>query len=72
MNKRRPKGKSYRLLKQDLAELADATLAPIRDRYFKLEANRDLLRKILGQGAERAQPLAQATLQRVKRRIGLA
>lgn len=57
--------------KQDLFEALDRVLAPMRERYDALRADEAHLDHILAEGAERARPIAQATMRRVRRAIGI-
>jgi len=61
----------YSELKQVLAEALVETLAPIRERYQHLMARPREVQDILRWGAERARPVAQATMEEVRRRMGL-
>ena len=63
-------GKGYGHLKQDTAEAVVAALEPVQQRYRQLVNNGDL-DDILEQGASRANELADATLQRVHKAMGL-
>ena len=58
--------------KQDLFELLDERLGPIRDRYQKLRADEAGLDATLKQGAERARAIARETIARVRGAIGIA
>mgnify|MGYP003407596341 CR=1 FL=1 len=64
-------GKGYAMLKASVAEAVISTLDPIQQRYRELSAEPEALDAILDSGAERARPLAGATLERVKRAMGL-
>jgi tryptophanyl-tRNA synthetase len=64
-------GKGYAVLKRAVAELVITTLDPIRQRYLELSAQPETLDALLDGGAERARPLAGATLDRVKQLMGL-
>lgn len=64
-------GKGYGDLKKALAELVIETLRPLQERYAAIRREPDYLEGLLRRGAERATPLAQATLQRVKDAVGL-
>lgn len=57
--------------KQELFELLDAQLGPLRQRYQELRSDQDRLDAILQQGAGRARTIAQQTLSRVRRAIGI-
>lgn len=64
-------GKGYGDLKRELAELVIEYLRPIRERYAVLAADPTRVDELLRQGAEKAAPLAAATLRRVQERLGL-
>lgn len=63
------KGKTYGEFKNDVAEAIVSTLEPIQVRYNELKDEE--VRKILSDGAQKAAPIAAATLSRVKSKIGL-
>jgi hypothetical protein len=48
-----------------------ALLAPNQKKNHELLSNPDELRNILARGSERAAPIAQKTLQEVKKKVGL-
>ena len=64
-------GKGYSVLKRRVADLVVSTLDPIRRRYLELSADAGSLDRILRDGADRVAPIARATLDRVKRLMGL-
>jgi tryptophanyl-tRNA synthetase len=64
-------GIGYGAFKQDLAEVVTGALAPIRERTEKLLADEAALDKLLAYGAERARPVARATMAQVTDRVGL-
>ena len=64
-------GKMYSDFKQDLGELISETLKPVRDRYKDIISDKDYLNKVLSNGAEKASYLAQKTISKVYRKIGL-
>ena len=64
-------GKMYSDFKQDLGELISETLKPIRDRYNDIISDKEYLNKILSNGADKASYLAQKTISKVYRKIGL-
>lgn len=64
-------GKGYALLKHATADVVISALDPIRRRYRELSAQPDTIDAVLDDGAERAGPLAGATLERVKRLMGV-
>jgi tryptophanyl-tRNA synthetase len=64
-------GKGYSELKRAVADLVIATLEPIRLRYLRLSDAPEALDAVLGLGAERARLLAEQTLDRVQKLMGL-
>ena len=62
--------KGYGDFKAGLAEAINEFLAPIQAKYHELMANEDELLRILHAGADRARPIAEETLMRVKTKIG--
>lgn len=64
-------GKGYGDFKAALIERLVATLEPIQKRYYELMDDPATLENILRRSAEQVQPVAAATLQRVKDVIGL-
>lgn len=65
------KNKKYSEFKSDLAELLIEKITPIREKYEKLLENPDKLKAILESGSEDLKNEAQATLSKVKSKIGL-
>jgi len=63
--------KSYGELKEALAEAIIAELAPKREKFNELIADKENLKKILADGAQKVAPEAQKTLKDVKKAIGL-
>ncbi len=61
----------YSELKQVLADALVETLQPIRERYRQLLSHPEEVWDILRHGAGRARPVAQATMEEVRRRMGL-
>ena len=64
-------GQGFGAFKPALADLAVATLAPIRDRLVQLLGDRDAVGAQLAKGAERASALAAPTLLAAQRAVGL-
>ena len=64
-------GKGYGDFKAALTERLVETLAPIQQRYFELINDLPTLESILKQGADNVRPIAESTLQQVKRVVGL-
>src|SRR2546423_8516171 len=63
------RGKGYAALKQELAEVCIEFLKPIQQRVRSIDDGK--LDQILEQGAERAEAIAQITLNRAKKSMGL-
>ncbi|HBB93894.1 MAG TPA: tryptophan--tRNA ligase [Blastocatellia bacterium] len=63
------KGKGYAALKQELADVCIEFLKPIQERIRSIDD--DKLSQILEQGAERAEAIAQLTLNHAKKGLGL-
>ena len=61
----------YSEMKQALADAIVETFAPVRDRYAQLVQRPDEIRDILAGGARRARPVAQTTMEEVRKRMGL-
>jgi len=61
----------YSELKEQLTEDIVAFLEPVQKTYQQLLDNPDQLQKILSNGANKARPVAEATLKRVKKALGL-
>jgi tryptophanyl-tRNA synthetase len=64
-------GKGFGALKPALADLATATLGPIRDRLVRLLDDRSAVSAELARGAARAQALAAPTLRAAQEAVGL-
>lgn len=64
-------GKGYGALKRQTTDIVLDTLEPIRARYLELTADDAHLDAILQAGAERVAPIANATLERAKRAMGI-
>lgn len=62
--------KGYGELKQRVAEVVIAELAPIRERYYQLIKDVAELDTLLERGAEQARAVAEPKLDEVKRRVG--
>ena len=63
-------GKGYGDFKKDLVEVTVESLAPIKERYEAIRNSEELL-TILNDGAEKADAIAQKTMQRVRAYFGL-
>jgi tryptophanyl-tRNA synthetase len=57
--------------KEELFRVANRLLSPLRERFEALMADPVALDKILAQGAERARPIAAATVKRFRRAAGI-
>ncbi len=64
-------GKSYGEFKEALADAVIAELSPVRRKFEEIIADKENLKKILKEGAEKVAPEAQKTLKKVKDTIGL-
>jgi tryptophanyl-tRNA synthetase len=64
-------GRGYGDLKKAVAEVVDSTLAPVRERTEELMGDPAELDRLLARGAERANELASATLDKVYDAMGL-
>jgi tryptophanyl-tRNA synthetase len=64
-------GMRYGDLKKQVAEIVVSQLEPLQKRYQEIVADPSYLDGILRQGAERVAPIANATVEEVKRRMGL-
>lgn len=64
-------GKGYGALKKDLVEVIVANLLPVQERYRQITNEPENLTQILTESAERVRTIAEATLKRVKDRVGL-
>ena len=62
---------SYGDLKRSVTDAVEATLAPIRERYAELSDDPGYVDSILAKGREQVLPVAEATVRRAKRAIGL-
>ncbi len=65
------KGVGYAEFKKELAELVIRTFKPFQEKRAKLIKNRAYVTKVLEQGAKSARPIAQATMEEVRRKVGL-
>lgn len=57
--------------KQELFEVLDAHIAPMRERYVELRAHPERIDAILEAGAQKARERARCTIRRVRRAIGI-
>ena len=65
------KGKKYAEFKNDLADTVIDFLSPLQKEFKKLKNNPNYAREILKAGAQKAQIIAQETMEEVKEKIGL-
>jgi tryptophanyl-tRNA synthetase len=64
-------GMRYGELKKQVAEMVISHLEPLQKRYRDIVSESGYVDRILSEGAERASPIANATVELVKRRMGL-
>lgn len=67
----RYKDQGYAEFKSDLAEIVIEFLKPFQEKFKELDKNEDYVRKVLTQGAEKAQAIARATMKEVKEKLGI-
>ncbi len=65
-------GKGYGAFKDAAADAVIATLEPIQREYERISADKAYLEQVMLSGAERAGRLANATMRKVRKKIGLA
>lgn len=68
---RKYKNKGYAQFKEDLAEIVIKGLKSFQDKKKALEKKPSYVKKVLQDGAKKAQPIAQKTLAQVKQKMGL-
>lgn len=68
---REMQGLGYGALKEAVAEAIIAELAPIQTRYSQIVGDKEYIAKVLKTNAERAQYLANKTLRKVYKKVGL-
>jgi len=64
-------GQGYGAFKKGLADVVIEGLRPLQDRYAEIIAEPGYVERILKEGADRARPIADATLTNAKRGMGL-
>jgi tryptophanyl-tRNA synthetase len=64
-------GMRYGDFKKQVAEMVIANLEPLQKRYAEIMDEPGYLTSVLKEGAERVSPIAKATVQLVKERMGL-
>lgn len=57
--------------KQELFQVMNTLIAPMREKYDDLIANKDYIDKVLHEGAEKAREIASATIQRLRNASGI-
>ncbi|MFH0792211.1 MAG: tryptophan--tRNA ligase, partial [bacterium] len=65
------KGKGYREFKLSLADLLIEKLEPFRKKRKELFSRDVYIKEILAQGARKARVIAEATMDEVKKKMGL-
>ncbi len=64
-------GMRYGDLKKQVAEMVVSHIEPLQKRYHEIVSERGYVDRVLKEGAERVAPIANATVDEVKRRMGL-
>lgn len=64
-------GKGYGYLKNDIAEAVIEGLRPVRERYQQITSEKGYIESVLAKGAEEVRPIAEKTIRKVQRKIGL-
>jgi len=64
-------GMRYGDLKKQVAETVISALEPIQTRYHEIMSERGFVAQVLANGAERVRPIAQDTVNKVKKAMGL-
>jgi tryptophanyl-tRNA synthetase len=64
-------GSGYGDFKRAVGDEVTAWLAPVRERYLELHADRDLIEDVLEAGAEKARAIAAGTLADVRAVMGV-
>ena len=67
----RSAGRGYAEFKRDLAQAITEHLTPLQERYAELRTDESTLSMILRNGAEKVAPIAQDTLAKVYKKVGL-
>jgi tryptophanyl-tRNA synthetase len=63
--------KGYAEFKSDLAEIIVEFLKPFQNRFQELGEKEDYVKNVLSEGVEKAQTLAEQTMEKVRKKIGL-
>jgi tryptophanyl-tRNA synthetase len=64
-------GRGYNFLKKEVLEVVLATIQPVQARYREIMREPSHIDTILRQGADRIRPLANQTMEEVRRATGL-
>ncbi|MBT7615853.1 MAG: tryptophan--tRNA ligase [Calditrichaeota bacterium] len=64
-------GKGYGDLKNDIAEAVIESLRPLHEKYQQITSEKGYIESVLARGAEQVRPIAQRTIRKVRRKIGL-
>ena len=64
-------GMRYGDLKKQVAEAVISALEPVQTRYREIMAERGFMAKVLAEGAARVTPIAEDTVKKVKKAMGL-
>ena len=65
-------GISWGDAKNKLFDKANDSLLPIRERYFELKEQKDLVKDHLSDGAKKVRPLAQEFIEEIRSKIGIS
>ncbi len=65
-------GMGWGQAKQELFEVMNETLTPLRDEYTKLIGNKDYIDEVLNKGAERANEIVSKKMLELRKAVGLA
>ena len=65
-------GKGYGVFKDAVADAVIAELTPIQERFKKISSDKAYLSEVMTKNAERANALAERTMLKVRRKVGLA
>ena len=65
-------GISWGDAKNKLFNKANDSLLPIRERYFELKEQKDLVNDYLSDGAKKVRPLAQEFIEEIRSKIGIS
>ncbi|KAK3716789.1 Tryptophan--tRNA ligase, mitochondrial [Vermiconidia calcicola] len=65
-------GVSFKALKEKAAQAVEVTIRPIREQYYKIRSDEQLMDRVAAEGAVKARASAETTLDGVKHAVGLA